>query len=172
MSKKSKQVEVNEFDETIAASKSFFEKYQKQIVYGAGSILALIIAVLLINQFYITPRNQKANEALYPAEQAYRSGQYEKALNGEGEMLGFLAVADKYSCTKAGNIARLYAGICYAETEKYQEAVDILQDFDGCDDEMVSPSTIGLLANVPVALADMRVSIVQINTQKLKTNGL
>lgn len=147
MSKKSKQVEVNEFDETIAASKSFFEKYQKQIVYGAGSILALIIAVLLINQFYITPRNQKANEALYPAEQAYRSGQYEKALNGEGEMLGFLAVADKYSCTKAGNIARLYAGICYAETEKYQEAVDILQDFDGCDDEMVSPSTIGLLAN-------------------------
>lgn len=147
MSKKNKQVEVNEFDETIAASKSFFEKYQKQIVYGVGSILTIIIAALLINQFYITPRNEKANVALFPAEQLFRAGQYDKALNGEGETLGFLAVADKYGCTKAGNIARLYAGICYVETEKYQEAIDILQDFDGCDDEMISPSSLGLLAN-------------------------
>ena len=80
MSKKNKQVEVNEFDETIAASKSFFEKYQKQIVYGVGSILTIIIAALLINQFYITPRNEKANVALFPAEQLFRSGQYDKAV--------------------------------------------------------------------------------------------
>ena len=100
MSKKNKTVEVNEFDQTIAASKSFFEKYQKQIVYGGSAILAIVIAALLINQFYIVPRNEKANEALYPAEQLMRNGQFEKALNGEGETLGFLAVADKYGCTK------------------------------------------------------------------------
>ena len=147
MSKKNKTVEVNEFDQTIAASKSFFEKYQKQIVYGGSAILAIVIAALLINQFYIVPRNEKANEALYPAEQLMRNGQFEKALNGEGETLGFIAVADKYGCTKAANLANLYAGICYAETGKYQEAVDMLGKFDNCDDEMISPSTIGLLAN-------------------------
>jgi tetratricopeptide (TPR) repeat protein len=144
-----KKAEVNEFDQTIAASKSFFEKYEKQIIYGGSTLLAIVIAVLLIHQFYITPRNNKANESLYQAEQLFQDGSYEKALNGDEQtgVMGFLAVADKFGSTKAGNLARLYAGMCYAHTDKYQEAVDILQKFDGCGDEMVSPAVIGLLGN-------------------------
>jgi tetratricopeptide (TPR) repeat protein len=144
-----KKAEVNEFDQTIAASKSFFEKYEKHIIYGGSTLLAIVIAVLLIHQFYITPRNNKANESLYQAEQLFQDGSYEKALNGDEQtgVMGFLAVADKFGSTKAGNLARLYAGMCYAHTDKYQEAVDILQKFDGCGDEMVSPAVIGLLGN-------------------------
>jgi len=144
-----KKAEVNEFDETIAASKSFFEKYEKQIIYGGSTILAIVIAVLLIHQFYITPRNNRANESLFRAEQLFQEGNFEKALNGDETTgaLGFLAVADKFGSTKAGNLARLYAGMCYAHTGKYQEAVDMLQKFDGCGDEMVSPAVLGTLGN-------------------------
>ena len=144
-----KKAEVNEFDETIAASKSFFEKYEKQIIYGVSTILAIVIAVLLIHQFYITPRNNRANESLFRAEQLFQEGNFEKALNGDETTgaLGFLAVADKFGSTKAGNLARLYAGMCYAHTGKYQEAVDMLQKFDGCGDEMVSPAVLGTLGN-------------------------
>lgn len=144
-----KKAEVNEFDETIAASKSFFEKYEKQIIYGGSTILAIIIAVLLIHQFYITPRNNRANESLFRAEQLFQEGNFEKALNGDETTgaLGFLAVADKFGSTKAGNLARLYAGMCYAHTGKYQEAVDMLQKFDGRGDEMVSPAVLGTLGN-------------------------
>ena len=144
-----KKAEVNEFDETIAASKSFFEKYEKQIIYGGSTILAIVIAVLLIHQFYITPRNNRANESLFRAEQLFQEGNFEKALNGDETTgaLGFLAVADKFSSTKAGNLARLYAGMCYAHTGKSQEAVDMLQKFDGCGDEMVSPAVLGTLGN-------------------------
>jgi len=147
MTKKVNKVEVNEFDETIAASKSFFDKYKKQIIYGGGSVLAIIIACLLIHQFYIVPHNNNANESIFKAEQMYQNGNYEKALNGDGETLGFLAVADQYGCTKAGNLARLYAAMCYAQTEKYQEAVDMLENYDGCGDAMVSPAAIGMLGN-------------------------
>ena len=144
-----KKAEVNEFDETIAASKSFFEKYEKQIIYGGSTILAIVIAVLLIHQFYITPRNNRGNESLFRAEQLFQEGNFEKALNGDETTgaLGFLAVADKFGSTKAGNLARLYAGMCYAHTGKYQEAVDMLQKFDGCGDEMVSPAVLGTLGN-------------------------
>ena len=148
MAKKHKQNEVTEIDETIQASKSFFEKNKKVILYGGGAILAIIIACLLIHQFYIVPRNQKAQEALFKAEQIFQAGTYEKALNGDGENGGFLAVIDKFGSTKAGNLARLYAGICYYKDGKYQEATEMLQSFDDCGDEMVSPAVIGMLGNI------------------------
>lgn len=144
-----KKAEVNEFDQTIAASKTFFEKYEKKIIYGGSTILAIVIATLLIHQFYITPRNNRAKESLFQAEQLFQEGSYEKALNGDEQTgaLGFLAVADKFGGTKAGNLARLYAGMCYAHTGKYQESINLLQKFDGCDDEMISPAVIGMLGN-------------------------
>jgi tetratricopeptide (TPR) repeat protein len=147
MSKKQAKVQVNEFDETLAASRSFYEKNKKTILYGVGSILFIVIAALLIHQFYITPRNNRANESIFRAEQAFLDGNYEKALNGEGENMGFLAVIDEYGSTKAGNIACLYAAKCYAATEKYQEAIDMLDKFDGCGDALISPAAIALKGN-------------------------
>lgn len=144
---KKNNYEVNEFDQALVASKSFFEKNKKAIVYGGGALLAIIIAALLIHQFYIVPRNQKANESLFAAQELFMNGEYEKALNGDGQNMGFLAVADKFGSTKAGNLAHLYAGLCLYQTDKFQEAIDQLEDFSGCGDAMVSPSVLGTIAN-------------------------
>ncbi|MBQ6191694.1 MAG: tetratricopeptide repeat protein [Bacteroidaceae bacterium] len=154
MSKKKNQKQVNEFDETLAASRSFFEKYKKAILYGGGGLLAIIIIALLVHQFYITPRNLHANESIFRAEQAFMDGNYEKALNGDGENMGFLSVAEDYKNTKAGNIACLYAAKCYAATEKYQEAIDMLNKFDDCGDAMISPAAIALKGNCYAELGE------------------
>ena len=154
MSKKRNKKQVNEFDETIAASRSFYEKNKKAILYGGGGLLAIIIIALLVHQFYITPRNLHAQESIFPAEQAFLDGNYEKALNGDGENMGFLSVIDEYKNTKAGNIACLYAAKCYAATEKYQEAIDMLDRFDGCGDELISPAAIALKGNCYAELGD------------------
>ena len=147
MTKKRAKQQVNEFDETLAASKTFYEKHKYAIIYGGGAVLATIIAALLIHQFYITPRNLRANESIFYAEQLFTEGNYEKALNGDGENLGFLGVIDQYGSTKAGNIACLYAAKCYAATDKFQEAIDMLDKFDGCGDAMISPAAIALKGN-------------------------
>ena len=147
MSKKKANVQVNEFDETLSASVTFFEKNKNTILYGGGAVLAIIIAALLLHQFYFVPRENKANESIFYAEQAFIDGNYEKALNGDGVNMGFLSVIDKYGSTKAGNIACLYDAKCYASTEKYQEAIDMLEKFDGCGDAMISPAAIALQGN-------------------------
>ena len=147
MTKKRAKQQVNEFDETLAASKTFYEKHKYAIIYGGLAVLAIIIAALLIHQFYITPRNLRANESIFYAEQLFTEGNYEKALNGDGENLGFLGVIDQYGSTKAGNIACLYAAKCYAATDKFQEAIDMLDKFDGCGDAMISPAAIALKGN-------------------------
>ena len=154
MSKKKAKNQVNEFDETLAASKSFFEKNKNAILYGGCALLTAIIAALLIHQFYITPRNNRANESIFAAEQAFMDGSYEKALNGDGENMGFLAVIDEFGSTKAGNIACLYAAKCYAATEKYQEAIDMLDKFDACGDAMVSPAATALKGNCYAELGE------------------
>jgi len=149
-----KKQQVNEFDETLAASRSFYEKNKKAILYGGGGLLAIIIIILLIHQFYITPRNNRANESIFYAEQAFRDGNYDKALNGDGVNLGFLSVIDEYGSTKAGNIACLYAAKCYAATEKYQEAIDMLNKFDACGDAMISPAATALKGNCYAELGE------------------
>lgn len=147
MAKKKAKQQANEFDETLAASKTFYEKHKNAILYGGGGVLAVIIAALMIHQFYITPRNNRANESIFYAEQLFNDGNYEKALNGDGENLGFLGVIEQYGSTKAGNIACLYAAKCYAETDKFQEAIDMLDKFDDCGDAMISPAAIALKGN-------------------------
>lgn len=154
MSKKRNKKQVNEFDETLAASRSFFERNKKAILYGGGGLLAIIIIALLVHQFYITPRNLHAQESIFPAQQAFLDGNYEKALNGDGENMGFLSVADEYKNTKAGNLACLYAAKCYAATEKYQEAIDILNKFDGCGDALISPAATALKGNCYAELGE------------------
>ncbi|MBP5629979.1 MAG: hypothetical protein J6W97_00280, partial [Bacteroidaceae bacterium] len=154
MSKKHAKKQANEFDETLAASRSFFERNKKAILWGGGGLLAIIIIALLVHQFYITPRNLHAQESIFRAEQAFMDGNYEKALNGDGESMGFLNVIDEYKNTKAGNLACLYAAKCYAATEKYQEAIDRLNKFDGVGDAMISPAATALKGNCYAELGE------------------
>lgn len=147
MSKKTTQAPVNEIDETIAAGTSFVEKKFKTLSIITGSAIAVIIIALLLNQYYIQPQKAKAADNIAVAEQLFAAGNYEQALNGDCVNAGFLQIIDEFSCTPSGNLARLYAGLCYAHTDKAEEAVKYLKDFDACDDAMVSNAAIAALGN-------------------------
>ncbi|MBR1468095.1 MAG: tetratricopeptide repeat protein [Bacteroidaceae bacterium] len=147
MAKKHQSVPVNEFDKTLAASSSFVERNKKAIMYCTCTLLVVVIAVVLAVQYYIKPRNLEAAESMAVAEQLYRSGDFEKALNGQGQDAGFLQIMDEFTCTPSANLARLYAGLSYAHLGKYQEAVDYLEDYSDCGDDMISNAAIGALGN-------------------------
>lgn len=127
---------------------SFVQKNLKKI--GAclvGIVVATCVAVA--SSYYFDKQNQKAAEALFPCEQLFREGNWETALNGNGqEVMGLVQVAKKYGSTKSGNLAKLYAGLAYAQQGKYEEAEKYLKDFDTKGDEMISPAALGALGNV------------------------
>lgn len=148
MSKKHNAAPVNEIDETIKASTSFIEKHLKTIVATIGGVLAIIIICLVVNQYYIQPNKIEAADNIAVAQQHFQQGMYEQALNGDGTNLGFLQIIEQYGSTPSGNIARLYAGLCYANTDRAEEAVKYLEDYDQCDDMMVSNAAIAALGNV------------------------
>ena len=135
--------------EAVTKTEAFFDKYQKQILYGICAIVVIAAAWIGYVQLVRNPNIQKANEALAKCENYFNADNYDKALNGDGQgCVGFIQVAKEFGSTKAGNLAHLYAGICYAQTEKWEEAKAELEKFSTKNDAIISPAALGLLGNV------------------------
>jgi tetratricopeptide (TPR) repeat protein len=147
MTKKVKNAPVNEIDETIAASAGFIEKNIKAISIAVVGVLLAVVLSLCIHQYYIVPRKAEAADKIAVSQQLFNTGQYETALHGNGVDAGFLEIVEKYGSTPSGNLASLYAGLCYVHTENYDEAVKYLEMYDECDDLLISNAAIAALGN-------------------------
>ena len=135
-------------EETLNKSEAFFLKYKKAIIYGVLAVIVVIAGVIVYNQYVAAPREDKASTALAKGQEYFQQDRYEKALNGDGAgYAGFVKVAADYSSTEAGNLANLYAGLCYAGLGKWNEAAKYLEEFDTQDDQMISPAAEGALGN-------------------------
>lgn len=135
-------------EETLNKSEAFFLKYKKAIIYGVLAVIVVIAGVIVYKQYVSAPREDKASTALAKGQEYFQQDLYEKALNGDGSgYAGFVKVASDYSSTEAGNLANLYAGLCYAGLGKWNEAAKYLEEFDTKDDQMISPAAEGALGN-------------------------
>ena len=135
-------------EETISAQEAFFAKYKKAIVSGVIAVVVIIAGIIVYNTYVAAPRADKASTILAKGQQLFGEEQYEKALNGDkANFPGLLSIANEYGSTEAGNLANLYAGLCYANLGKWNEAAQYLEKFDSCDDLMISPAAQGALGN-------------------------
>lgn len=143
-----KNVETLDVNERIKRSEAFVNKYKMPLAIGIGVLVVVIAAAILANVFYFGPRADKASTALAKGQEYFANEQFDKALNGDGATYtGFAKIADEYSGTDAANLAHLYAGICYANLGKWNEAVKELDAYSPGDDAMVSPAAVGALAD-------------------------
>ncbi len=133
--------------EVVNKSEAFLTKNKKTIVGGIVAVVVIIAAVFCYNNYVKAPRELKASEALFQAEQYFRNGNFELALNGDSlGSMGFIAVAEEFGSTEAGNLANAYAGMSLAQLKKYDEAISYLDNFSA-DDVMIAPAALGTLGN-------------------------
>ena len=137
---------LNSFNIFLLVDNDF--KNKKAIIYGVLAVIVVIAGVIVYKQYVSAPREDKASTALAKGQEYFQQDLYEKALNGDGAgYAGFVKVASDYSSTEAGNLANLYAGLCYAGLGKWNEAAKYLEEFDTKDDQMISPAAEGALGN-------------------------
>ena len=135
-------------EQTVSQSEAFFLKYKKAVIGAVVALVVIIAGIVLYTTYVSGPAEQKASTAIAKGQDYFAASDYQKALNGDSASFkGFVALAKEYSSTKAGNLANLYAGLCYAKLDKWQEAADYLEKFDGSDDAMISPAAVGALGN-------------------------
>ncbi|MCM1035490.1 MAG: tetratricopeptide repeat protein [Paludibacter sp.] len=135
MAQKAKQDEnLENVQEALTASGSWIIKHQNAIMWTILAILAVVLAIMAFHNYYLKPKGVEADNAVGMASAYFAAKDYETALNGDdNDCIGFAAIADDYSYTKAGKVAALYAGICYYNLEQYEEAVKYLGKFDADD---------------------------------------
>ena len=143
-------------EETLSKSEAFFLKY-KNVIMGCVLALVVVVAGVMLYKNYVSgPAELKASTAIAKGQDYFSQQQYELALNGDSTgYAGFAKIASEHSSTAAGNLANLYAGLCYANLDKWDEAVQYLEKYDAADDQMVSPAALGALGNAYAHLNDL-----------------
>lgn len=118
--------------EAVSKTEVFFSSNKKAILIAIAVIVIACAGIFLYHKFAYMPAIEEALGQLYPAEANFRNGEYELALNGDGNVLGFSQIIDKYG-HKAGKAAFLYAGICELNLSNWDSAIGYLSKYNGTD---------------------------------------
>ena len=155
MAEQKNQNEHLNVEDALTQSEAFLIKYKNAIIGGVVAVIIIVAGFIIYKNLYAEPREEKAQAALFKGQEYFEQDAFEQALNGDSiGYTGFLKVADDYSGTKAANLAKAYAGICYAQLGKYEEAVKMLDSFNG-KDQMVAPAILGAAGNCYAQLGQL-----------------
>ena len=155
MAEQKNQNEHLNVEDELTQSEAFLVKYKNAIIGGVVAVIIIVAGFIMYKNLYAEPREEKAQAALFKGQEYFEQDAYEQALNGDSiGFVGFLKVADDFSGTKAANLAKAYAGICYAQLGKYEEAVKMLDSFNG-KDQMVAPAILGAAGNCYAQLGQL-----------------
>lgn len=136
----------NDNEVVVERARDFWSRNGKIITIAALAVIVLGAAYLGYKYLVQGPKEQKAADALVVAEGYYRADSINVALNGDGVNAGFLKVISQYSGTKAGNLARFYAGSLLLKQGKFAEAAKHLSEFD-TDSKMIQARAYKLLGD-------------------------
>ena len=139
--------ELDKVNAALSSSEQFVQQYQKPILLGLLAIVIIVSAIIGVRHFYVLPRENKAQAEMYKGVFYFEKDSFQLALQGNGaDFIGFKAIADEYSSTKAGNLAAAYSGLSLYNLGKYDEAITYLKNFDA-DEEFISPAIIGTIGD-------------------------
>ncbi len=149
----------NTLDEGASKTEAWVEKNQKWILGFIGVAAVLVLGYFAYNEYVQKPKEVEAMNEMFQAQSYFeqalsapaKDSLFNLALNGGEGKYGFLDIIDSYSGTNAANIANYYAGMALLNTNKYQDAIEKLDNFSS-GDEMLAPLAKGAIGDAFVQL--------------------
>ncbi|WP_166336479.1 tetratricopeptide repeat protein [Sphingobacterium chungjuense] len=127
---------------------SFIQNNSKSLVFIVAGIAALIVLYIGYQFLYLKPRAEKAASLMFKAEQyATIDSLQQKAITGDGSLIGLKEIADEYSNTASANMANAYLGGLYLKQRNFKEAITHLERYNETGSEVLDPLIIGLLGD-------------------------
>ncbi|MGE5518438.1 MAG: tetratricopeptide repeat protein [Candidatus Dadabacteria bacterium] len=119
-----------ESEVVVERARDFWTRYGKIVTIISAAIIVIVGGYLFYKNFVKAPQEKKAAEAMFRAEEFFRSDSLKLAVNGDGMNPGFEKIISQYGGTAAGNLAKFYAGSAYLKLGDYNKAVKYLKDFN------------------------------------------
>jgi tetratricopeptide (TPR) repeat protein len=132
MSKEIKNQNAEAVAEAVSKTEQFFEKNGRLLTGIMTGIVVVAVAVFCLFKFVYNPAVEEALGQMAFAEENFRAADYELALNGDGNVLGFAQIIDEYG-SKAGAAVYFYAGVCELQLGNWEAAADYLKKYNGKD---------------------------------------
>lgn len=127
-----KEAQQEQVATTVSGVEEFFNKNQKWIEWALIAVLVVIFGIFAINRWVVAPARAEAQGQLFKAEQLFRANNFETALNGDGNVLGFNDIISTYG-KKAGKGVYLYAGLCNLHLGNNEAAIENLKKYSTKD---------------------------------------
>jgi tetratricopeptide (TPR) repeat protein len=143
---------IKNVEQTLTTTEQFLEAHYKELLIGLG-IIVLLIAGTWLGKIYLNKQNEEAQSQMYQAERYLEMDSLNLALNGDGNYLGYIDIANEYKHTRTGNLALYSAGICFLHLGQYEDAIDYLEKYRK-KDKMIASLAIGAIGDAYVELGD------------------
>ncbi|MGN7823889.1 tetratricopeptide repeat protein [Chitinophaga varians] len=140
-----------DLEQSMHKAEDFFVKNKNVITIAVLAVVVGVGGFFAYNRFVKQPNENKAQEMIFHAQNYFAVDSFKLALNGDGNNYGFLQVVNKYGGTKAGNLAKYSAGVCYIRMGEYQKGIDMLKSFSS-DDLLLQPTALGLIGDAYMEL--------------------
>jgi predicted negative regulator of RcsB-dependent stress response len=118
-----------ESEAVVDRAKDFWSRFGKTISIVLGAVVLVVGGILIYKNLIQGPKEKKAADAIFRAEQFYAQDSLDKALNGEGTILGLEKVISQYGGTASGNRAKYMAASIYLKKGNFDKAINYLKDF-------------------------------------------
>ncbi len=152
MAKEIKNENAEAVVEAVSKTEKFFNENGKLLIGIFAAIVVVCAGVFCWYKFAYQPKVDEAQGQMAVAEQNFRAGNYEVALNGDGNALGFVQILEDYG-TKAGKSIYFYAGICELENGNWEQAIKYLENYSSKDAILAARAT-ACLGDAYVGLED------------------
>ena len=140
--------------EAVSKTEQFFEKNGKLLSIICAVFVVVCLAVFCWHKFAYQPKVAEAQGQMAAAEQNFRAGDFETALNGDGNTLGFVQIMDEYG-KKAGKAVYFYAGVCELQLGEWEQAIKYLEAYNGKDEILAARAT-ACIGDAYVGLEDYK----------------
>jgi tetratricopeptide (TPR) repeat protein len=144
---------IKNVEQTLTSTEQFLESHYKELLIALG-VIVVLIAIFWLGRIYLGKQNEEAQSQMYMAEKYLEMDSINLALNGDGNYLGFIDIADEYKFTRAGNLARYSAGICFLHLGQYNDAIEYLEKYSS-KDKMIGSLAIGATGDAYIELGDI-----------------
>jgi tetratricopeptide (TPR) repeat protein len=160
MAKKTKESNpqgMKNVEHTLTRTEQYLEENYKPLLIGLG-VMVVLVGLFWLGKIYLNKKNEEAQSQMYMAERYLEMDSLKLALNGDGNYLGFLDIANEYKFTNTANLALYSAGICYLHLGQYQDAIDLLNKYSR-KDKLVGSLAIGAIGDAYVELGDLETGV-------------
>ncbi|HEX3385800.1 MAG TPA: tetratricopeptide repeat protein [Mucilaginibacter sp.] len=131
----------------------FVRENQKSLIFIGGAIVLMVLLYLGYQKLYLAPRQDKANNQMFQAQEWWSKKDWDKAIKGDAGYPGFEKIISDYSNTKAANLAYYYLGIAYLNKGDFHKAIDNLTNYRA-DDNLIAAEALGGTGDAYTELKD------------------